>query len=370
MSFLWFNDKVFRPYLQAKFKNNLITEHDFGNQNYQKLYKINQCFSPRPYGMQHDISGHVPHPFDIKTKTPYQFRHEPRIFGDVCLETAQTISDMTDRMIAVSWSGGIDSTAVLVAFMQTIPNQRLVVLCNQASIDEFPSFYELKIKDRVKVINPKVYLQHYQDFFCVSGAGGDPTWGYIDDISWQSYSDKINLPWQDCIDQSVMPDIDFLQEFCTWSGREIKSYLELRVWFYLCCIWQEGCMYPFSLRSEFSPKDMVSFYDTASFQNWTMNNLDKIIGQKWYDYKRPAKEFIFRYHDDADYLRYKSKGYSRYLGPDWVTLSNLQCHSRIAVHEDWLDFSFASWPFIDYAEIEDFNDQFGLIPSEILGPAV
>lgn len=370
MSFLWFNDKVFRPYLRAKFKNNLITEHDFGNENYQKLHKINQCFSSRPYGMQHDISGHVPHPFDIKTKTPYQFRHEPRIFGDVCLETAQTISDMTDRMIAVSWSGGIDSTAVLVAFMQTIPKQRLVVFCNQASIDEFPSFYELKIKDRVKVINPKIYLQHYQDFLCVSGDGGDTIWGLLDDSFWQSNRNKINLPWQDCIDQSVMSDIDFVQEFCTWSGREIKSWLDLRVWFYLCCKSQDKCMHPYYLRREFVLEDMVSFYDTASFQNWTMNNLDKIIGKKWNDYKIPAKEFIFQYHNDSDYLKYKSKVDSFYMESDLVTASNLNWHNRIAVHEDFLDFSLASWPFIDYAEIEDFNDQFGLIPSRILGPAV
>lgn len=378
MSFFWFNDTIFKSYLRAKYKNDHITEHDFGDLNYPKLHKLNQCFSSRPWGLQHDISNHIPHPFDIKTKTAYEFSNEPRTFGDVCLDTAQIISRMTDRIIAVFWSGGIDSTTALVALLQTIPMQQLVVVCNQASIDEFPSFYEHKIKDRVKVISPRLYLQHYRDFFSVTGDGGDTVWGVIDETFWQSNSHKINLPWQDCIDQSVLPDIDFVQEFCTWSGKEIKSWLELRVWFYLCCKWQDKCMRPYYLRCNVSPKDIVPFYDIdRSFQNWTMNNLDLIIGKRWVDYKIPAKEFILRYHNDADYLRYKSKVGSIYFDfyncdngqtrTEWPTL-DLQSHYRIAVHEDFVDFPLSSWPFVDYAEIEDFNDQFGLIPSRILSP--
>jgi hypothetical protein len=367
MSFFSFNTQIFKWYLKAKFKNNLASEHDFGSDQYKKLHQINRCFSSRPWGMQHDISGHVLHPFDIKTKTAYEFCIELQTFGDICMNTAQTISNTTDRIIAVFWSGGIDSTAALVALLQTIPRQQLVIICNQASIDEFPSFYEHKIKDRVKVISPRLYSQHYRDFFSVSGDGGDTVWGVLDDSFWQSSSHKINLPWQDCIDQNVMPDLDFVQEFCTWSGREIKSWLELRVWFYLCCKWQDKCMRLYQLRRGLSPEDAVPFYDIdRSFQNWTMNNLDIIIGDKWIDYKIPAKEFIFRYHKDADYLKYKSKVNSGYLDSDLVIQSNLQSYHRIAVNEDFVDFTLPSWPFIDYHEIEDFNDEYHLIPKRFL----
>lgn len=365
MSFYWYSDRIFQHYLQAKFKNSVKTEHDFGSDNYQKLHQINRCFSSSPWGMLHDISNHVAHPFDVKTKTAYQFRTETRSFGDVCLHTAGKISSMTDRPIAVSWSGGIDSTAALVALLQIVPVDRLTVVCTKNSIEEFPSFYHHKIKDRLRVVDPGFLALHFRDFFAVSGDGGDTVWGVIDDSFWSAHSKNINDPWQHCIDRAIMPDMDFVEEFCSWSGTDITSWLDLRTWFYLCCKWQDKCMRPYYLRHGLTPRDTIAFYDFDTFQHWTMNNRDKIIGHTWQDYKVPAKEFIFQYHNDIDYLRNKSKENS-ILNPDLMIKSNYECYSRIAVREDFWDYKLPSWPFVDYAELEDFNDECKLIPLHLL----
>lgn len=361
MSFYWFNQAVVSHYLKAKFKDASINDHYFGNDSYQKLHQLNRCFSSKPYGLQHDITNHVPHHFNIKTKTIYQYHNETRTFGDICIDTAKNIIRMTDRPIAVCWSGGIDSTAVLVALMQVIPLDRLTVVQNHASISEFPSFYEKKIKDRVKTISPLFLSQNYKDFFSVTGDGGDTVWGVIDDSFWKDYRDLVNLPWQDIIDRDLMSDMTFVEEFCSWSGVDIKSWLDLRIWFYLCCKWQDKCMRPYWLRHHITDKDTVAFFDIdSSFQHWTMNNLDKIIGKNWEDYKVPAKEFIYQYHNDEDYFRYKSKVGSVYLEPE--LRSNYSQCMRLAVADDFLDRKLSCWPFIDYAELENFNKKYHLIP--------
>jgi hypothetical protein len=365
MNFFWYHDRIIQQYLRAKFKNPIMTEHQFGDISYQKLHQINCCFSSRPWGMLHDISNHVPHPFNIVTKNPYCYSKQNKNFGEICMETAVKIANTTDRPIAVTWSGGIDSTAALVALMQTVELNRITVVCNNNSIDEFPSFYKNKIENRVNVISLTELSDRYGDFFTVSGDGGDTVWAVIDESFWKNNQHKIHLPWQDCIDRTIIDDIDFVENFCSWSGVEIKSWLHLRTWFYLCCKWQDKCMRPYALRQDVTDKDTVAFYDLdTAFQNWTMNNLDKIIGTTWQDYKIPAKEFIHQYHQDSDYLQNKSKVNSFSIDLDLD--SKYQTHTRIAVSEHFLGPRLPSWPFIDYADIEDFNDQDGLIPRSII----
>ena len=113
MSFFWYNHRVIPEYLRAKFHAGEIDEHALGNESYKKLRQLNHCFSQAPWGMQHDITGHVKHPFDIATKNKYQYKNEERSFMQISLDTADKIIRQTDRPIAVFWSGGIDSTVAL-----------------------------------------------------------------------------------------------------------------------------------------------------------------------------------------------------------------------------------------------------------------
>jgi hypothetical protein len=365
MNFYWYHSGIFKCYFQAKFKNPSMTDHALGSDDYQKLHKINLCFSKNPWGMLHDITNHVEHPFNIITKTGYSYKNQTKTFGNICIETAEKILTMSDRAIAVFWSGGIDSTAALVAMLQTAPLDRITVVCNQASIDEFPSFYEHKIKNRVKIMSPTECIQNYNKFYIITGSGGDTVWGVIDESFWKDHQHNIHKHWKDVIDKTIIDDIDFVEEFCSWSNVDINDWVSLRTWFYLCCKWQDKCVHPYSYCNYFKEEDIVAFYDIDNtFQNWTVNNLDKIIGDTWHDYKIPAKEFIHQYHLDTDYLKTKSKVDSISLNYDLS--SNYNSCLRIAVDEKFSSVHLPSLPFVDYAEIEDFNDTQMLIPSHLL----
>ena len=367
MKFFWYKDEIIQLYLKAKLKNLLISDHNFGSRGYQLLHRINLSFSKNPWGVLHDTTDHVKHHFNIITKTNYQYQSNASDFGSVCMQTARQILDLTDRNIAVMWSGGIDSTSALVACLQSMPLDRLIVVCTPQSVKEFPSFFHEKIENRVKIMTPRQWSDNYRDFFTVTGDGGDTVWGTLDESFYLKYRSRLNDPWQDQIDQNLVWDLDFVHEFCDWSGTDIKSWLHLRVWFYLCCKWQDKCAKVFYLHQNLTDRDAVAFYDVNQlFKSWTMNNLDKIIGNTWQEYKIPAKEFIYQYHADRDYLLYKSKVDSVDINIRLRSRAIWQRWMRVAIPESYDAIQLSSWPIIDYSEFEKINDRYGLIPTEFL----
>lgn len=364
MKFLWYNRSVVREYVQHKRKNNSVTEHDLGSERYKNLYRLNTCFSDSPWGLQHDITGNVPHHFNIVTRTPYVYREMHKSFEEVCIDAAKKISSSTDKLIAVLWSGGIDSTAALVSLLQVVPHDRIVVVCNSFGIKEYPGFYEDIIKDKLTTISVQQWAASRDKYFTTSGDGGDAVWAVIDDDAWNNRSDIFNQPWKKVLDKSVAPKFEFIEEFASWSGVDIKTWLDLRAWFYVCCKWQDKCTRLYSLKSDLSPANACPFYDIDnSFQLWTMHNLDKIIDGAWHKYKMPAKEMIYRYHADKEYLDTKSKVESEGLT---TKIQHLDTPMRFVLPEDYSNHTLTSWPFLDMYEFENFNKQHKLIPLDIL----
>jgi hypothetical protein len=367
MSWLWYNDEMIQCYLRDKRQTPKLIEHDLGHPYAKKLYAINQLFSTNPKGMLHDISGHVPHVLNVVTQGAYQYYLETRSFGQICLDTAENIAKHTDLPLAVNWSGGIDSTSALVAILQTVPWDRITVVCTAKSIKEYPEFYKDIVEPHLKTIDPTAWLNTFCDYFTISGDAGDTVWATIDDSFYQSQHQNINLHWANWIDQTVMPDLEFVEEFCSWSQVDIKSVLDLRTWFYLCCKWQDKAMNFFINSPGITNKNGCPFYDfDNSFRAWTMNNLDKIIGNSWNQYKMPAKEFIYKFHACNNYLQNKTKKDSIDLNRSiqhWQ-LTNQQCNFDI--DDQYQAYSLPSSPFLDMYQFQDFNQVHNLVPEQYL----
>lgn len=368
MKFLWYRFTTIREYLRYKRKNSSITEHDLGSDQYKNLYKINQCFSSNPWGLQHDITGHVPHHFNIVTRTTYSYKNITSSFEDVCINAATKLANSTDRPIALLWSGGIDSTSALVSLLSVVNSDRITVVCNNASIKEYPSFYNDIIKNKIKTISVQEWALSKQKYFTISGDGGDTVWAVIDDSAWATNSTVFNQPWKTILDKNIAPDFEFIDEFASWSGVQINTWLELRAWYYICCKWQDKCTRLYTLRSDLTEQDACSFYDVDNtFQLWTMNNLDSIIGNSWQEYKMPAKKMIYKFHNDDDYLKNKSKVDSKGLNPKLNNLEILkETPTRFVLFEDYSSYTLPCWPFLDMYEIEKFNYEHRLIPLEVL----
>jgi hypothetical protein len=73
------------------------------------------------------------------------------------------------------WSGGIDSTSILVSLLKTANKElldQLVVVCNQASVDENPYFYNWYIKNKLTTVDTdqfRVTSDNYNKILLVNG---------------------------------------------------------------------------------------------------------------------------------------------------------------------------------------------------------
>lgn len=382
MKFYWYNNSHLRTYLQTKRKNPDTGVYDFGDPRYKKLNSIQRAFNPDPppgvvidnpfkidnmFGMLHDNSNHVPHPFNVVTKTPYQYRTCDKTFEQVCLDVAKKIADTTTQKISVNWSGGIDSTIALVALLRTVSPDRIAVTCDQSSIDEYPEFYRDFIKDRIETLDILEWCKRAPEFYSISGDAGDAVFGSILEPFWITTGTKLNMPWRDWLADVDWVDKQFVEEFCTWSGVNIHTVLDLRTWFFLCCKWQDKAMKLYTDCPGLNKSNASPFFDyDDSFQIWTMNNLDQLSVPDWASYKMPGKDFIYQYHPDKNYYNNKTKGYSvnmTYRSVLWKIKSGT---NKFAIDTNYGNHVVPCWPFVDQVHFENWNDQYHLIPPGLL----
>ena len=83
--------------------------------------------------------------------------------------------------IYVTWSGGVDSTGILVSILKNWPEadlSRVVVLCNVYSAEEYPEFFNTIVKKfQVKLIETFLEQYTYDGYLVHGDAGGDQIWG-------------------------------------------------------------------------------------------------------------------------------------------------------------------------------------------------
>ena len=367
MKFLYYNDQWIYKYWLTKLQGEPSRfETNFRNLDWFNFYRINQMMSSHPQDMIQDRSGHVPHPCNIVTANPYEWRQDSTDFATVSLNTAKKIADSTDRPIAVLWSGGIDSTVALVALLQTVDWKRVTVVCDKKSVAEAPDLWENIIKPNLDVISLEAWWENPHQFFSVTGDAGDTTWAVLDHSAYEQH-ELFHKSWDQVLDLSLMENNkDFVYEFCSWSGRTIDTYLELRTWFYLCCKWQSKAMLTYYHRPGLTSKDACAFYDfDSNFNVWTMNNIDKIIGNTWQQYKVPAKKFIYDFDKNIDYYNNKEKEYSgsNHTYKIWHMKNN---KLSFAIDENYNAHGLDCLPFMDMHLFENWNDQYQLIPMEYL----
>ena len=94
-----------------------------------------------------------------------------KTFKEICEDTARDIIN-EGKSIDIYWSGGVDSTAVVVAFLNVCTDfKQLNIVYDTGGIEEYPLFYEKYVKDITeKPINRWIYHDvNLDDNIIVSG---------------------------------------------------------------------------------------------------------------------------------------------------------------------------------------------------------
>jgi hypothetical protein len=313
---------------------------------------LDPLFFARPsiarYSQSTNIYGYWVMPLDRTgtIKTPIRsvdlfpmpkFRPFAKSYEDICNDRAVEILRSAESMgitIYVLYSGGIDSTCLLVSLLKhatTEQKKHIVVLLSHESIAENPRFYDEHIRGKLRTGSSIMFPNLIgQNDMLLSAEHNDLVMG----------SEKIGKLMLDRGPHSIHEayDRDTLFVFFTSllggdtisadfylnlferirdaSQIPINTNMEFLWWINFSIKWQACYFYILLftpperaslITKEYLDTRFISFYNTEEFQLWSMNNPDKRIRDTWKSYKWVIKDIIYDYTKDSEYRDNKTK---------------------------------------------------------------
>jgi hypothetical protein len=272
-----------------------------------------------------------------------QSRAFTKSYEEICNDRAREILRKADELgirIYVLYSGGIDSTCLLVSLLkEATPEQKkgIVVLMSHESIAENPRFYEEHIRGKLRVESSIMFINLLGgDDIILSAELNDQIMGsdiigkmivrYGTSVIHEPYDrDKVLAIFGDALSGDVQTArfyVDLFERIRDAAPVPIRSNFEFLWWINFTTKWQACLAYVLlfmptrkarAVRKDYLDTRFLAFFNTDEFQLWALNNPDKRIKDSWASYKWIAKDVIYDYTKDAEYRDNKTKVQSRAL---------------------------------------------------------
>ncbi len=245
-----------------------------------------------------------------------------KTFGEMAEEHAEAMKKL-DEPIYIMYSGGIDSSSAVVAFMRTWSSQeleRVNILASQHSASEFPELWNVVVDKFKERIFPSFrHIEYYcKKGYVVTGEHGDQLFG--SDVVRKIYrmfgNEGIHKPWQDIMpaiydtlfDPEIVPDfIARYEQTLSYCPFPLKTSFDWIWWFNITNKWQHVKYRLLAHNGWEKPaesfKKIKHFYDTPTWQRWSFDNHDKKIADTYQTYKLAAKEYIVGVTGFTDYIK-------------------------------------------------------------------
>lgn len=277
-------------------------------------------------------------PIRVKSLFPLPaLKKATKTLEDICNERAAELLQRAEKLgvlLYVFWSGGIDSTLVLVSLLKNATaaqKANIVVLLSNNSINENPNFYRDHIYGKLRTessISFRFIIG--TEHLITNGELGDQVFGsnlssqalmkmfgnsiiyqpYHRDILFQFYNLKL------ANEKMVNFYLDLFDRLMRAAPIPITTYFEYFWWLIFTLEWQGVFMRILSFTPkrnahnvtlEYFRTNLNPFFGTEEFQLWSMNNLDKRIKDTWISFKWPCKDIIYGFTKDDDYHQNKFK---------------------------------------------------------------
>lgn len=257
-------------------------------------------------------------------------------FELVMLERAKAVWEANDGPIAVSWSGGIDSTGALVALLKTARQGDLDRLTVQytsgfglSSVTEYPHFFANFIDeklnkqeihfDSMRLNNGPIQMfdaairnrlaEVAENSLLVTGEFGDQLFG---SAAFAMHPERISMSSAEFLEHSdrifYKPYMDEIRAFNEKSPIDTTNLVDMLWWWNFAVKWNEIAFRSTIAAKESSTlKNFHHFYQHEDFQKWSINNPHLKVGKTAESYKFTLKDFIYDYTKDADYRDKKTK---------------------------------------------------------------
>jgi len=350
--------------------------HKFTNSdNYNYLVDINKIFSISPVGQPVDRTGFTTCPVDYCVDRAWTVPVTQKTLDQALQERVLNLAD-SQQKINVFWSGGIDSTAMVTAFLKHLENKsQLRILYTPWSTYEHPEYIDFVKKfQTVELIDISgdVYMDTEFDGIFVTGDGGDEFNGSLDESFFTKHSPATLFAcWKDFFYKHNSSDefINFCENYFSQSGREINTVLEARWWFYAVCkntsVLRTKLPY-FVDYKNFSPDMLQGFYNCREYEEFVYWNTDQILaGSEYISWKHYLKSYCYEFDGFENWYSTKGKFNSsqtnKYTSKK-IVLKNLEC---LMILSDGTHLRTPNLPFITHQEYKDHCGDFDYLFSHV-----
>eukprot|EP00927_Polykrikos_kofoidii_P041631 TRINITY_DN35484_c0_g2_i1.p1 TRINITY_DN35484_c0_g2~~TRINITY_DN35484_c0_g2_i1.p1 ORF type:complete len:841 (+),score=127.23 TRINITY_DN35484_c0_g2_i1:123-2645(+) len=286
----------------------------------------------------------VQHPIPIKTA-------DPGPLLELMRSRARELLDHHDPSIGplqILWSGGIDTTASICAFLQVCGDgearEKLVIRYCARSVHEYPSFFDRFIRE----LPHKEIDGHVRDAFAdgptVTGDPADMLMGTF--VMAQAFHGRtvngkanplhfaLEKPWEDVIPKWVHAQglmvghepseelagykvaerdwLEWMRPFVKAAPIKITTVFDWLWWVTYACKYEHDVTRVFYNREEVTERirqNVINFYEPECFHQWSFfHHAEKMPDKRlWASYKLPLKKIILDHTSDRSYFAAKTK---------------------------------------------------------------
>jgi hypothetical protein len=298
----------------------------------------------------YDRFGIIENPSELKILRPFVAIQNNKNFDELCLDRAAEIDKISkeqNKPILVTWSGGLDSTCVLSALIQTITDTtRLKVLCTKESIAEYPLFFDNFIKNKYEVLETDwASFRAAINSLCLTNIliTGELADQLFDAVAQGKFSNPPRVddgfipkneeffpfresrkgPWQVVLNPENTTHWDMIEYFVEKFPKKINNLRDFLYAFRLNYRYQINQTRILMLTDNLKlDNNLFHFFDTNEFNNFAIDtDLEIFDDGNIVKTKKYIREFICKYTHDFEYYNTKKKSPS--LGvPEYPMFSN------------------------------------------------
>lgn len=250
--------------------------------------------------------------FEVYNNSPIPLNiNKKHTFTNICDKTATGFISL-NKVINILWSGGIDSTIILISLLKNkISKDQLVILCSENTIYEYPVMYYKLLKDgyNIKIMNYDYYNTPIKNNeIYLNGELGDQIFGAE---ALTRFSTKHLISSYKTRYFYDNPNSDFYKLEPILNRFNVNNIME----FYMTCsfvfAWygtKRRRFYNYYKNNILIDETQnISFFDNEDFQIWSLNSSFDEKFKDYKIYKYAGKRYIFDYNKDEDYFFNKKK---------------------------------------------------------------
>jgi hypothetical protein len=312
----------------------LLYTQPFNNEN---LNLLPWCPRQYPYtqSVNRVMQGIDPFNVTLGCETFYQISQMPtnkKTYEQMAVDRALELKKLEGN-IYIMYSGGVDSTTALVAFIISWSDEelkRVHILASMQSISEFPDMWNLivqKFKGRIST-SYKHIEKACEKGYVITGEHGDQVFGsdvlkkivryhgnYGIHASWETHMPVI---YESMFGEQITNKfLDVYKQTTVACPFPIKSCFDWVWWFNFTNKWQHVKYRLLSYKEWNEPRNNFSkiyhFFDTPEWQRWSVDNHDQKIENTLVSYKIAGKNFIIKHTNYDSYANKRKIGSLRSL---------------------------------------------------------